>query len=277
MIPSHENRNEQADFSDKALILGLKLASGRLADLLLCLGGLVVLFPGGLVLALICTWLAWIQSIDFKTLVNDSAPYVIVPACFFWAVAWFSNLLSRVLWCAVRQPITAKLLAVVSSIGRMAVLFAVFYGWNSGRSFSDVLLLPVTIACAAIAWLGLASDWLFFQTLHRHLVPSQTEHSLSEHTHLDTNAPLNDSNQRTFLSGTTEENVAIFFVIIVAVVMQLVVAPLSFGGLVVMLPLILQVWPLQLWPPVKKALVNEIIRSMTHDSKGSDQPPAEQV
>lgn len=275
MTPSHENRNEQADFSDKALILGLKLASGRLADLLLRLGG-IVLFPGGLVLALICTWLAWIQSIDFKTLVNDFAPYVIVPACFFWAVAWFSNLLSRVLWCAVRQPITAKLLAVVSSIGRMAVLFAVFYGWNSGRSFSDILLLPVTIACAAIAWLGLASDWLFFQTLHRHLVPSQTEHSLSEHTHLDTNAPLNDSNQRTFLSGTTEENVAIFFIMIVAVVIQLVVAPLSFGGLV-MLPLILQVLPLQLWPPVKKALVNEIIRSMTHDSKGSDQPPAEQV
>ncbi len=275
MIPSHENRDEQADFSDKALILGLKLASGRLADLLLRLGW-IVLFPGGLVLALICTWLAWIQSIDFKTLVNDSAPYVIVPACFFWAVAWFSNLLSRVLWCAVRQPITAKLLAVVSSIGRMAVLFAVFYGWNSGRSFSDVLLLPVTIACASIAWLGLASDWLFVRTLHRHLVPSQTEHSLSEHTHLDTKAPLNDSNQRTFLSGTTEENVAIFFIMIVAVVIQLVVAPLSFGGLV-MLPLILQVLPLQLWPPVKKALVNEIIRSMTHDSKGSDQPPAEQV
>jgi hypothetical protein len=277
MTPSHENRSEQADFSDKALILGLKLASGRLADLLLRLGGLV-LFPGGLVLALICTWLAWIQSIDIKTLFNDFAPYVIVPACFFGAVAWFSNLLSRVLWCAVRQPITAKLLAVVSSIGRMAVLFAVFYGWNSGRSFSDILLLPMTIACAAIAWLGLASDWLFVRTLHHHLVPSQTEHSLSEHTNLDTNAPLNDSNQRTFLSGTTEENVPnFFFVIIVAVVMQLVVAPLSFGGLVVMLPLILQVLPLQLWPQVKKVLVNEIIRSMTHDSKGSDQPPAEQV
>jgi hypothetical protein len=258
MVSTNENEYQQVSYLDKALILGLKLASSGLVGLSSCLT-LVVLQAGGLVLALVCLLVSWIQSADFLELFNYSSLYILFPCSLLIAGAWFSYLLSRVLWCAVRKPITAKLLAVLSTVARLAVVFAFFYGWSSGKSFSDILLLPNTIACAAIAWLGLASDWFFVRILHCHLVPSKERRELNENTDLDVNSTLNESNKRTFFSGLKKREEILFWIIaIIGFAVLVYDKRLAFARTIVIAPMILQ-----LLPQFKTSLVDEIIESMT--------------
>jgi len=106
----------------------------------------------------------------------------LLPMALLAAATWAVKLFSRLLWCGIPEPPTATFLAVASVAGRLSVLVALGYIWISGRPFGERLLLPGTIACAGIAWLGLVADSGFIRTLRRDFMmapdPAQASYKL---------------------------------------------------------------------------------------------------
>jgi hypothetical protein len=85
-----------------------------------------------------------------------------------WAVKFFS----RLLWCAIPEPLMATFLALASVIGRLCVVIGVVYLWLRGGTWGKGLVLPEVVACSGIAWLGLVVEWGFIRTLQHEFIPS---------------------------------------------------------------------------------------------------------
>jgi hypothetical protein len=156
----------------KTLRLGLRLANswlgiGLIARFYLIWGLL------GLLLCFVLVPFAVLGKMDaFNHVMNPIALYgYVLPMALMAATTWAVKLFSRLLWCGIREPRTAVFLALASVAGRLSLLLALGYVWLSGGPFGKGLLLPGTIACAGIAWLGLAADWGFIRTLRRHFIP----------------------------------------------------------------------------------------------------------
>ena len=121
----------------------------------------------------------------FNQVMNPVALYgYLLPIALIAAITWAVKLFSRVLWCAIPEPLSATFFAYASVAGRLSILLALGCVWHSGEPFGKGLLLPGTIACAGIAWLGLGADWEFIRTLRRDFIaepdPALTADRLDE-------------------------------------------------------------------------------------------------
>src|SRR5581483_10158887 len=95
-----------------------------------------------------------------------------VPMAVLVAATWGVKFFSRLLWCAIPQPLVATLLALVSVTGRFCVVIGVIYLWLRGGPWGKSLLLPEVIACSGIAWLGLGAEWVFIRILQDEFTPT---------------------------------------------------------------------------------------------------------
>ena len=168
--------HERAEFEDarwKAVRLGLRLANSHVGLLALArfylIWGLI-----GLILCVILIPFAVLGNMKaFEAALNPIALYgYVLPLALMAAATWAVKLFSRLLWCGIPKPRMAALLAVASVAGRLSVLVASGYVWLSEGPFGKGLLLPETIACSGIAWLGLAAEWGFIRTLRRDFIPT---------------------------------------------------------------------------------------------------------
>ena len=161
--------------------LGLRLANSYLGiGVIIWIYALWLLI--GLVLGLVIISFALLGQPDiFKDALNSFALYgFVLPMALTAAITWAVKLFSRFLWCAISEPLTAKLLALVSVTGRLSVLLALAHMWLSVGPFGKGLLLPETIACAGIGWLGLVAEWRFIRTLRRAFIPATDPAQFSE-------------------------------------------------------------------------------------------------
>ena len=170
MAPSYE-RAELEGARWKAVRRGLRLARSSLGV------GAIGLFYGlwcliGLILCLVLIPFAVVgKKAAFEDALSPIALYgFLLPIALMAGSTWAVKLFSRLLWCAIPEPLTATFLAFAAVAGRLSVLFALGHLWLSGGPFSKGLLLPETMACAGIAWLGLVAEWGFIRTLRRDLI-----------------------------------------------------------------------------------------------------------
>jgi hypothetical protein len=163
--------NESTKFTGsrwKAVTLGLRLSNSWLGLSLIArfyiIWGLI-----GLILCFVLIPFALLGKMDaFNQVMNPVALYgYVLPMALMAAITWAVKLFSRLLWCGIPEPPTATFLALASVAGRLSVLFAIGHVWISDGPFGKGLLLPGTIACSGIAWLGLVADWGFIRTLRR--------------------------------------------------------------------------------------------------------------
>jgi hypothetical protein len=157
----------------KAVRLGLRLANSYLgAGMIVWVYALWVLI--GLILCVVLIPFAVLGKVDvFKNALNPFALYgFLLPMALTAAITWAVKLFSRLLWCGIPEPLTARFLALASVVGRLSVLFALGHVWLSREPFGKGLLLPATIACSGIAWLGLVAEWGFIRTLRRDFIPA---------------------------------------------------------------------------------------------------------
>jgi len=166
--------HESANFTGarwRAVRLGLHLANSWLGVGLMARLYLIWCVLG-LILCVVLIPFALLGKMDaFNSVMNRVALYgYLVPLALMAATTWAVKLFSRLLWCGIPEPATATFLAIASVAGRLSVLFALGYIWISGGPFGKGLLLPGTIACAGIAWLGLVADWGFIRTLQRDFI-----------------------------------------------------------------------------------------------------------
>jgi len=190
----------------KAVLLGLRLDKGYPAVAFSCFYALGFLIF--VIVFFVSILLVLLGKIDG---IFDEANPVLLYSCLlpitsFTLGTWVVKLVSRVLWCAVQVPRTATILAVVSLLARLAVLFAVGYLWLSGVPFGKGLFLPGIVACAAFAWIGLVAEWRFIVTLRRHFVPTPDPHMScheSENVVDDANKPegVTDGNEKSNFTG----------------------------------------------------------------------------
>ena len=168
--------HESAEFEGtrwKAVRLGLRLANSFLGVLVIVrfylIWGLI-----GLILCVVLIPFAVLRKMNaFNDVMNPVALYgFVLPMALMAASTWAVKLFSRLLWCGIPEPLTATLLAYASVAGRLSILFAFGYVWLSGESFGRGLLLPETIACSGIAWLGLVAEWGFIRILRRDFIPA---------------------------------------------------------------------------------------------------------
>ncbi len=168
--------HERAEFEGarwKAVRLGLSLANSHVGLLALArfylIWGLI-----GLILCVILIPFAVLGKMNaFNNVMNPVALYgFVLPLGLMAAATWAVKLFSRLLWCGIPKPLTATLLAYASVAGRLAVLFALGSAYLSGGPFAKGLLLPVTIGCSGIAWLGLVAEWGYMRILRRAFIPS---------------------------------------------------------------------------------------------------------
>jgi hypothetical protein len=157
----------------KAVRLGLRLANSYLGV------GVIGLFYAlwcliGLSLCFVLIAFAVRGKVDaFREAMNPIGLYgFLLPMALMAAAVWVVKLFSRLLWCGIPKPPAATFLAFASVAGRLSVIFAIGYIWFSGEPFRKGLLLPETIACSGIAWLGLVADWGFIRILRRGLIPA---------------------------------------------------------------------------------------------------------
>jgi hypothetical protein len=285
--PASENHHPDpaTATTNRMPLWGLKISGSLLGK-----GVLMVMFAiwyiSSLILGLICFVLAIAQSSDLETVFEYYGMHYFAIACLAilavaFAFEWFSQLFARILWLGVENPLAAKLLAVVSALGRLSILFAliylaVIYLGSRNESFSIVLVNPVTITCAVIAWLGIASDWCFIRILHRHLVSKNPEagtHSTKVQEQVVDTDP-GRSNIRNFFSKPTNREYILFGVIaILAIVMTPVDELLGILGRIAIGVVVL----LQVTIPVKQSLVDEVICSLTPESRQDLPPDTEQV
>jgi len=288
--PASENHHPDpaTATTNRMLLWGLKISGSLLGK-----GVLMVMFAtwyiSSLILGLICFVLAIAQSSDLETVFEYYGMHYLAIACLAiravaFAFEWFSQLFARILWLGVEKPLAAKLLAVVSALGRLSILFAVIYLaviylGSRNESFSIVLVNPVTITCAVIAWLGIASDWCFIRILHRHLVSKNPEagtHSTKVQEQVVDTDP-GRSNKLTFFSKMTNENILMGVLAIVASVCFMFSTPVDellgiLGRIAIGVVVLLQVII-----PVKQSLVDEVICSLTPESRQDVPPDTEQV
>lgn len=157
----------------KAVWVGLRLARNSWG------GGAIGCFAGlwcliGFLLCLICIPFAAVGRMAvFNDTVNPIGLYGFLwPLGLMAAATWAVQLLARLLWCCAHIPPSATFLALVSMAGRLSILFVIGSAGFWGVPFGKGLLLPETIACSVIAWLGLAADYGFIRTLRREWLPA---------------------------------------------------------------------------------------------------------
>jgi hypothetical protein len=150
----------------KAVRLGLRLANSHLG-----IGVIVWFYVLWCLIGLLLSVLGAMGS--FKNALNPLTLYgFVLPMALAAAATWAVKLFSRFLWCAIPEPLSAKCLAFASVAGRLSVLYAIGFVWLSGGPFGKGLLLPATVACSGIGWLGLLAEWGFIRTLRRDFMPA---------------------------------------------------------------------------------------------------------
>jgi hypothetical protein len=157
----------------KAVRLGLRLANSYLGPGLI--GWFYVLWALiGVILCFVLIPMAIMGKAEaFNNRLNPIALYgFVMPMALMAAATWILKCVSRLLWCAVPEPLMAAFLAVASAGGRLAIVLGAAYLWLRGGPWAKGLLLPEVVACAAIAWLGLVADRLFIQALHQQFISS---------------------------------------------------------------------------------------------------------
>jgi hypothetical protein len=128
----------------------------------------------GLILCLVFIPMAIMgKSNAFEKGLNPIALYgLVVPMALMAAATWAVKLFSRVLWCAIPEPLMATIQAVASVMGRLSVVIGAVYLWLRGGPWGNGLLQPEVVACSGIAWLGLVADWGFIRTLQHEFIPT---------------------------------------------------------------------------------------------------------
>ncbi len=172
MIDYSHQRAELPASRWKAVRLGLRLANNYLGTVLVVwFYALWVLI--GLILCLVFIPVAIGGKEDaFKNGLNPIAWYCfVVPLAVLAAATWGVKFFSRLLWCAIPEPLLAAFLALASMIGRLGVVIGVVYLWLRGGPWGKGLLLPEVVACSGIAWLGLVAEWGFIRTLEHEFIP----------------------------------------------------------------------------------------------------------
>lgn len=163
---------------------GLRLANSYLGTVLIAwFYGLWALI--GLILCLVLIAMAIMGKANtFEKGLSSVALYCFVaPMAVLLAATWAVKLFSRLLWCAIPEPLMATFLALASLLGRLCVVIGALYLWLRGGPWAKGLLLPEVVACSAIAWLGLVADWGFIRTLQDELMP--TAHSTESSAEMD--------------------------------------------------------------------------------------------
>jgi hypothetical protein len=151
-----------------AVARGLRLANSRLGagtmGMFYALWGLIGI---GLSLALLVAAACGVVD-NFRRAMEPVALYgFILPLALMTASTWIVKLCARFLWCAIPAPPTAAALACAAVVGRLAVLTGAVCLWAWHRPVGEGLLRPQVLACSAVAWLGLATEWGFIRLLRR--------------------------------------------------------------------------------------------------------------
>jgi len=170
--PSHQPAELQAP-RWKAVRLGLRLANSSFGPGLM--GWFYISWAlAGFSLCLVLIPMAIMGKADaFNNAVNRIGLYAFVmPMALMAAATWILKCFSRLLWCAIPEPVLATFLALASVGGRLAVVLGAAYLWLRGGPWAKGLLLPEVMVCAGIAWLGLVADWLFVRALHHQCIPA---------------------------------------------------------------------------------------------------------
>jgi hypothetical protein len=155
----------------KALRFGLRLANSYLGTVLIArfyaLWALI-----GLILCLVFIPMAIMgRERAFENGLKQIALYgFVVPMAVLAAATWGVKFFSRLLWCAIPEPLMAAFLALASVIGRLCLIIGAVYLWLRGGPWGKGLLLPEVVACSGIAWLGLAAEWGFIRTLQHEFI-----------------------------------------------------------------------------------------------------------
>ena len=157
----------------KALRLGLRLTNGHLGTVVIAwfyaLWALI-----GLILCLVFIPMAITGKANaFEKWLNPIALYgFVLPMAVLAAATWVVKLFSRMLWCAIPEPLMATFLALASVLGRLCVIIGAVYLWLRGGPWGKGLILPEVVVCSGIAWLGLIAEWGFIGTLQREFIPT---------------------------------------------------------------------------------------------------------
>lgn len=165
-MPHPQSFVDSVDRRWDAVLKGLRLANSFLG--IGAIGGFYALWGLiGLILCLVFIPFAILGRVDaFTTALNPVAKFAFVlPLGLMAAATWAVNLASRLLWCAIPEPLTARGLAGVSVAGRISVLIGAMLFWRSHSTAIQGLLHPEILACSGIAWLGLLAEWGFVRTL----------------------------------------------------------------------------------------------------------------
>ena len=172
MIPDSRGLPECEGTRWKAVRLSLRLANSYLGP------SAIILFYGlwgviGLILSLLLVPFALAGNLKpFEEALNPFALYgFVLPLVLMATTTWAVKLVSRVLWCGIPRPRTATVLALAALAGRLSVLVALGYVWLSSAPLRDGLMLPETMICSGIAWLGLVAEWGFIRILQRDFIP----------------------------------------------------------------------------------------------------------
>jgi hypothetical protein len=173
MIDSSHQPAELQGARWKAVRLGLRLANSFLGASLIA--GFYVLWALiGLILCLVLIPMAIMgKEHAFENGLKPIALYCFaVPMAVLVAATWAVKFFSRLLWCAIPEPLMAMFLALTSVIGRLCVVIGVVYLWLQGGTWGKGLVLPEVVACSGISWLGLVVEWGFIRTLQHEFIPS---------------------------------------------------------------------------------------------------------
>jgi hypothetical protein len=156
----------------RALRFGLRLANSYFG--LVLIGWFYALWALiGLILCLVFIPMAILgKAHAFENALKPIALYGFVTPMAVLAIAtWALKCFSRLLWCAIPEPVVAALLAVGSVIGRLSLIAGAVYLWLRGGPLGKGLLLPDVVACSGIAWLGLVTEWGFIRILQDEFIP----------------------------------------------------------------------------------------------------------
>jgi WD40 domain-containing protein len=93
---------------------------------------------------------------------------MLLPLGVMAVLVWSAKLYARVLWCAVPEPASARLLAVISVLARLAVVVTLGYLWNQGIGFPEALQSEAAAACLVVVWIGFGAERWYLRVLMRH-------------------------------------------------------------------------------------------------------------
>lgn len=152
----------------QAFRLGLRLAQSQLGPgAIICFYGLWCLL--GLILCLVfIPYAVWGKVDTFTKALNPVALYCyLLPMALMAAITWAVKLASRLLWCGIPEPRSARWLACAAVAGRLAFLGGILKLQPWAGPLDQGLLVSGTLAVCGLAWLGLLAEWGFMQTLRR--------------------------------------------------------------------------------------------------------------